>query len=74
MTLLSFLYKNLHLVQEGCGNLVHHNKNVKKHGVRAIVAINYFADDTSADIELMQEDICSHAGNVYTNSSICSDT
>ena len=39
---LDHVYKeeNLELVEKGCANLIHHIKNIKKFGVKAVVAIN----------------------------------
>lgn len=39
---LDHVYKeeNLQLVQAGCANLIHHIHNIKKFGVKAVVAIN----------------------------------
>lgn len=40
--------------QAGCANLVHHIKNIQKFGVSAVVAINRFATDTDAELELVR--------------------
>jgi len=53
--------ENLELVRAGCANLIHHVRNVSKHGVRAVVAINQFTHDTPAEIQLIQ-DLCLEAG------------
>lgn len=46
--------ENLGLVELGCANLIAHIKNVRSHGVAAVVCINRFATDTDAEIALVQ--------------------
>jgi len=43
---LDHVYKDeaLDLVKAGCANLIHHIKNIKKFGVKAVVAINRFVN------------------------------
>jgi formyltetrahydrofolate synthetase len=53
--------ENLDLVRAGCANLIHHVRNVSKHGIRAVVAINQFTHDTPAEIQLIK-DLCLEAG------------
>lgn len=53
--------EQLDLVRAGCANLVHHVRNVAKHGIRAVVAINQFTHDTPAEIQLVR-DLCLEAG------------
>jgi formyltetrahydrofolate synthetase len=53
--------EQLDLVRAGCANLVHHVRNVAKHGIRAVVAINQFTHDTPAEIQLIEE-LCLEAG------------
>ncbi|MFZ1527508.1 MAG: formate--tetrahydrofolate ligase [Ferruginibacter sp.] len=48
-------------VMEGCSNLGKHIENVKLFGVNPIVAINYFPNDTDAEIEMIQ-DFCKGQG------------
>lgn len=47
--------ENLDLVQKGCSNLVAHIQNVRKHGVKAVVAINRFGTDTDAELEVVKK-------------------
>jgi len=47
--------ENLPLVEKGCANLIAHIQNVKKHGVRPVVAINRFGTDTDAELELVKK-------------------
>lgn len=42
--------ESVELVREGCCNMVAHLENIRRHGVRAVVAINRFATDTDAEI------------------------
>jgi len=53
---LDHVYKDeaLDLVRAGCANLCHHIRNINKYGVRAVVAINRFATDTEAELELVR--------------------
>ena len=52
--------ENLPLVEKGCANLVAHISNVRKHGVRAVVAINRFGTDTEAELELVRRIALAH--------------
>ena len=54
---LDHVYKeeNLDLVRAGCANLLHHIKNINKYGVKAVVAINKFATDTEAELNIIRE-------------------
>lgn len=60
---LDHVYKdeNLELVDKGCANLIHHVKNISKFGVLPVVAINQFATDTMAELELVKKN-CLDAG------------
>lgn len=42
------------LVREGCANLLHHIRNIRKFGVHAVVAINRFSSDTEEELELVR--------------------
>merc|ERR1712190_149020 len=46
--------ENVELVEKGCANLVAHIKNMNKHGVACVVAINRFATDTPAEHEAIK--------------------
>jgi len=54
---LDDIYKNenLELLQLGCANMQHHVKNAIKFGVPVVVAVNKFATDTTAEIEMVCE-------------------
>jgi formyltetrahydrofolate synthetase len=47
--------ENLELLQKGLGNLQHHIKNALKFGVTVVVAVNSFATDTPAEVELVRK-------------------
>merc|ERR1712217_884722 len=42
------------LVEKGCANLVAHIKNMRKHGVACVVAINQFATDTKVEHDVVK--------------------
>jgi methylenetetrahydrofolate dehydrogenase (NADP+) / methenyltetrahydrofolate cyclohydrolase / formyltetrahydrofolate synthetase len=45
--------ENLDLLQKGLPNLVQHIENALKYGVNVVVAVNSFAADTPAEVELV---------------------
>jgi len=47
--------ENLDLLEKGIANLAAHIENVKRYGIPAIVAINRFHTDTTAELELLQK-------------------
>ncbi len=47
--------ENLDLLRAGLGNLQHHIKNALGFGVPVVVAVNSFATDTKAEVELVRE-------------------
>jgi len=47
--------ENLELLRAGLGNLQHHIRNAKKYGVNVVVAVNSFASDTPAEVELVRQ-------------------
>jgi len=47
--------ENLELLKAGLGNLRHHIKNAKLYGVNVVVAVNSFATDTQAEVELVRQ-------------------
>lgn len=53
--------ENLDLVRAGTANLLHHVRNIRKYGVNPVVAINQFATDTPAELELVRS-LCVEAG------------
>ena len=48
--------ENLELLRAGCCNLAKHITNAHLFGVPVVVAINRFATDTDAELELVQQE------------------
>ncbi len=53
--------ENVDWVAKGCGNLIHHIKNVRKAGISPVVCINAFYNDTDAEIAKVRE-LCEAEG------------
>ncbi len=53
--------ENVEWVAAGCGNLIHHIRNVRKAGISPVVCINAFYTDTDAEIEKVRE-LCEAEG------------
>ncbi len=53
--------ENVEWVGKGCGNLIHHIKNVRKAGISPVVCINAFYNDTDAEIAKVRE-LCESEG------------
>jgi methylenetetrahydrofolate dehydrogenase (NADP+)/methenyltetrahydrofolate cyclohydrolase/formyltetrahydrofolate synthetase len=51
----AYIEENLDLLQKGLPNMLHHIKTARKYGVPVVVAINKFAQDTPAEIELVRK-------------------
>ena len=47
--------ENLDLLRAGLGNMQHHIKNALRYGVPVVVAVNSFATDTPAEVELVRQ-------------------
>jgi methylenetetrahydrofolate dehydrogenase (NADP+)/methenyltetrahydrofolate cyclohydrolase/formyltetrahydrofolate synthetase len=47
--------ENLELLQKGLPNMVQHIQNALKYGVNVVVAVNSFAADTPAEVELIRK-------------------
>lgn len=47
--------ENLDLLKKGLPNLVQHIQNALKYGVNVVVAVNSFANDTEAEVELVRQ-------------------
>jgi len=47
--------ENLELLNKGLGNLKHHIKNARSFGVNVVVAVNSFATDTPAEVEMVRK-------------------
>ena len=51
----AYTEENLDLLRAGLGNLQHHIKNALGFGVPVVVAVNSFATDTQAEVELVRQ-------------------
>ncbi len=47
--------ENLELLEKGLPNMVQHIENALKFGVNVVVAVNFFATDTLAEVELVRK-------------------
>jgi formyltetrahydrofolate synthetase len=47
--------ENLELLKKGLGNLQHHIRNVRRYGIPVVIAVNSFATDTKAEVELVRQ-------------------
>jgi formyltetrahydrofolate synthetase len=52
---IEYVQENTELVHLGTCNLIRHIENAKKFGVKVVVAINKFKNDTDAEIEIVRE-------------------
>ncbi|GAA5848576.1 hypothetical protein JCM8547_004558 [Rhodosporidiobolus lusitaniae] len=50
-----YLNENLDILEKGCSNLERHIQNARKVGIKVIVAVNRFTNDTDAEIELVRQ-------------------
>ncbi|MBN1146789.1 MAG: formate--tetrahydrofolate ligase [Anaerolineales bacterium] len=51
----AYTEENLDLLRAGLCNLQHHIRNAKRFGVNVVVAVNSFATDTLAEVELVRQ-------------------
>ncbi len=51
----AYTEENLDLLRAGLGNLQAHIKNALRFGIPVVVAVNSFADDTEAEVELVRQ-------------------
>ena len=56
-----YLEESVEWVEKGCGNLIHHIRNVRKAGISPVVCINAFYTDTDAEIAKVRE-LCEAEG------------
>jgi len=52
---LAYTDENLELLRAGLPNMQHHIRNVLKFGIPVVVAVNSFATDTPAEVELVRK-------------------
>ncbi len=57
--------ENVAAVAEGCPNLSRHISNLKSFGVPVVVAINHFATDTEAEIEVIRESAAAEGAEAF---------
>jgi formyltetrahydrofolate synthetase len=50
-----YLEENLDLLREGLPNMIQHIENARKFGINVVVAVNSFATDTEAEVELIRQ-------------------
>eukprot|EP00898_Chlorokybus_atmophyticus_P005920 jgi/Chlat1/6329/Chrsp44S09059 len=48
--------ENIELVRGGCANLAKHVRNARRYGVAVVVAINKFASDADAELEVVRQE------------------
>jgi len=51
----AYTEENLDLLKAGLCNLQHHIHNAKKYGINVVIAVNSFATDTPAEVELVRQ-------------------
>ena len=51
----AYLREDVPLLREGCKNLIQHIENIKKFGVKVVVAINRFASDTEEEHAVVRQ-------------------
>ncbi len=51
----AYAEENLDLLRKGLPNMQHHIKNALRYGVPVVVAVNSFATDTPAEVELVRQ-------------------
>jgi methylenetetrahydrofolate dehydrogenase (NADP+) / methenyltetrahydrofolate cyclohydrolase / formyltetrahydrofolate synthetase len=59
-----YIQENLDLLQKGLENMLHHIQSARKFGVPVVVAINTFATDTLAELELVRRAAVEEGGAV----------
>lgn len=64
-----YLEENLELLEKGLPNLIHHIAIAKKFGVPVVVAVNSFAKDSWAELELVRRAALEHGAQ---NAVLCS--
>jgi methylenetetrahydrofolate dehydrogenase (NADP+)/methenyltetrahydrofolate cyclohydrolase/formyltetrahydrofolate synthetase len=52
---VAYTEENLDLLTAGLGNLQHHIRNARRFGINVVVAVNSFATDTPAEVELVRQ-------------------
>ncbi len=52
---VAYTQENLDLLRKGMNNLIHHIQSARKFGIPVVVAINAFATDTQAEMDLIKK-------------------
>jgi formate--tetrahydrofolate ligase len=62
---LDHAYKNenLDLVKAGCANMIRHIQNITSFGVPVVVALNKFATDTEAELDIVRQEALEHGAD-----------
>jgi methylenetetrahydrofolate dehydrogenase (NADP+)/methenyltetrahydrofolate cyclohydrolase/formyltetrahydrofolate synthetase len=50
-----YTQENLEILEKGCSNLIRHIQNSRKFGMKVVVAVNRFINDTDAELELVRK-------------------
>lgn len=50
-----YTQENLEILEKGCSNLIRHIQNSRKFGMKVVVAVNRFMNDTDAELELVRK-------------------
>jgi methylenetetrahydrofolate dehydrogenase (NADP+)/methenyltetrahydrofolate cyclohydrolase/formyltetrahydrofolate synthetase len=50
-----YTQENLEILEKGCSNLIRHIQNSRKFGMKVVVAVNRFTNDTDAELELVRK-------------------
>jgi methylenetetrahydrofolate dehydrogenase (NADP+)/methenyltetrahydrofolate cyclohydrolase/formyltetrahydrofolate synthetase len=58
----AYTNENLDLLRAGLPNMLHHIKIARKYGIPVVVAVNSFATDTPAELELIREAAITEGG------------
>jgi methylenetetrahydrofolate dehydrogenase (NADP+) / methenyltetrahydrofolate cyclohydrolase / formyltetrahydrofolate synthetase len=58
----AYINENLDLLRAGLPNMLHHIKIARKYGIPVVVAVNSFATDTPAELELIREAAITEGG------------
>lgn len=59
----TYLNEDLEILEKGCVNLGKHIENAKAYGIKVIVAINQFTNDTPAELALVQKYALAHGAD-----------
>ena len=59
----AYTNENLDLLRAGLPNLLHHIKIARKYGIPVVVAVNSFATDTPAELELIRKAAITEGGS-----------